>query len=193
MSSNIETNRILECEGLSCPMPVVRTKKAMDEMLPGEVLEVRATDKGSVVDLQSWANRTGHQYIGLKEEGGIYRHFLRKGSDKEVNPETKYPRTISNEELNQRLSAGENIKVLDVREPAEYAFARIPGAISIPLGQLEEKLDQLDPNQEYAVVCRTGNRSDVACQILAEKGFARVKNVIPGMSKWQGATVSNES
>lgn len=191
MSSVIETNRILECVGLACPMPVVKTKKMMDEMEPGEVLEVRATDKGSVADLQSWANRTGHQYIGLKEEDGVYRHFIRKATNKEVKPEVNYPHTMSNEELKQKLSAGEGINVLDVREPAEFAFARIPGAISAPLGQLEEKLGQLDPNKEYAVVCRTGNRSDMACQVLAEKGFTKLKNVIPGMSEWQGATESN--
>jgi rhodanese-related sulfurtransferase/TusA-related sulfurtransferase len=172
-------------------MPVVRTKKIIDEMQPGEVLEVRATDKGSVADLQGWAKRTGHQYIGLKEENGIFRHFIRKASEKEADTEVKFPRTMSNEELNQKLNSGEGLSVLDVREPAEFAFAHIPGAISIPLGQLEEKLSRLDPNKAYAVVCRTGNRSDMACQIMAEKGFANVKNVVPGMSKWQGTTESD--
>mgnify|MGYP001077709197 CR=1 FL=1 len=191
MSSIIETNHVLECEGLACPMPVIRTKKVMDAMQPGEVLEVRATDKGSVADLQSWAKRTGHQYIGLKEENGVFRHFIRKASDSEVKREVKFPQTISNDELLQKLAAGESVIVLDVREPAEYAFARIPGAVSIPLGQLEKRLDQLDPHKEYAVICRTGNRSDMACRILAEKGFAKLKNVLPGMSEWQGPTESN--
>lgn len=192
MTIAIQTNRVLECEGLACPMPVVKTKKAIDEMQPGEVLEVRATDKGSVADLQGWAKRTGHQYIGLKEENGVYRHFLRKASDSETKTEIKFPHIMSNEELNQKLTSGDSISVLDVREPAEYAFGRIPGAISVPFGQLEEKLSQLDPGKEYAVVCRTGNRSDMACQILAERGFSKVKNVVPGMSQWQGATESDE-
>lgn len=191
MSSVIETDRVLECEGLACPMPVVKTKKAMDEMKAGEVLEVKATDKGSVADLQSWAKRTGHQYIGLKEENGVFRHFIRKASDSEVKQEMKFAQTISNEELAQKLASGEDIHILDVREPAEFAFVRIPGAISMPLGQLEAKLDQLDPNKEYMVICRTGNRSDMACQILAEKGFSQLKNVLPGMSEWQGPTESD--
>ncbi|GAB2693408.1 sulfurtransferase TusA family protein [Paenibacillus thermoaerophilus] len=192
MTTNIQSNRILACEGLACPMPVVKTKKAIDEMQPGEVLEVRATDKGSVADLQGWAKRTGHQYIGIKEGNGVYHHFLRKASDCESKPDMKFPHVMSNEELNEKLASGSGIVVLDVREPAEYAFGRIPGAISVPLGQLEEKLSQLDPAQEYAVVCRTGNRSDLACHLLAERGFARVKNVVPGMSQWPGVTESDK-
>lgn len=193
MTTTIPTNRVLDCEGLACPMPVVKTKKTMDEMKPGEVLEVRATDKGSVADLRGWAKRTGHQYIGLKEEDGIYRHFLRKASENETRAETRFPHTLSNEELRQKLDSGEKISVLDVREPAEYAFEHIPGAISVPLGELEEKLGTLDPEREYAVICRTGNRSDMACQILAEHGFSNVKNVVPGMSEWQGEQENGES
>lgn len=192
MTAVIRTNRVVDCEGLACPMPVVKTKKAMEEIQSGEVLEVRATDKGSVADLQSWANRTGHQYIGLKEEDGVFRHFLRKASEHETKSETKYPHVVSNEELADKLASGEKINVLDVREPAEYSFERIPGAVSIPMGELEEKLKQLQPDQEYYVVCRTGTRSDMACQLLSERGFSKVKNVVPGMSGWQGATERDE-
>lgn len=192
MTAVIQTNRVVDCEGLACPMPVVKTKKAMEEIQSGEVLEIRATDKGSVADLQSWANRTGHQYIGLKEDDGIFRHFLRKASEQETKSETKYRHVVSNEELAEKLASGEPIHVLDVREPAEYSFARIPGAVSIPLGELEEKLGQLKQDQPYYVVCRTGARSDMACQLLAERGFSMVKNVVPGMSGWQGATERDE-
>ncbi|MFC4600253.1 sulfurtransferase TusA family protein [Cohnella hongkongensis] len=192
MTAVIQTNRVLDCEGLACPMPVVKTKKTMEEIQAGEVLEVRATDKGSISDLQSWASRTGHQYIGLKEANGVFRHFLRKASEHETKTETKYPYVISNEELADRLASGETVCVLDVREPAEYSFARIPGALSIPMGELEEKLGQLQQDQEYYVICRSGSRSDIACQLLVERGFSKVKNVVPGMSGWQGATESDE-
>ncbi|WP_373233481.1 sulfurtransferase TusA family protein [Cohnella sp.] len=188
----IQSNRMLDCEGLACPLPVVKTKKAIEEMNAGEVLEVRATDKGSVADLQSWANRTGHQYIGLKEEGGIYRHFLRKSSESETKPETKHPHVISNEKLSLKLKDGGNFKVLDVREPAEYSFNRIPGAISIPMGELEKKLDTLPKDAEYLVVCRTGTRSDLACQLLSERGYSKVINVVPGMSAWEGPMERDE-
>lgn len=167
-------------------MPIVKTKKMMDGMASGEVLEVRATDKGSIADLQSWSKRTGHQYIGMKEENGVFRHFLRKASDNEAKTKVKYAHTISNDVLQEKLASGENLTVLDVRKPAEYAFQRILGAISIPVGELEEKLSQLDQKQVYYVIFRTGNRSDMACQLLSEHGFTNVRNVVPGMSEWKG-------
>lgn len=193
MSTAIEANRVLICEGLSCPMPVIKTKQAIDEMRPGEVLEVRATDRGSAADLQGWARRTGHHYIGMMEEGGVYRHFLRKASDLETKDEMKFPHRLSNEELGRKLASGENIRVLDVREAVEFAFGHIPGALSVPLGQLEERIGELDPDQAYAVICRTGNRSDMACALLAGHGFQQVFNVVPGMNAWQGDTERSES
>lgn len=182
----IRVDKTIHCEGLSCPMPVVRTKKAIEEITPGQVLEVVATDRGSLADLKGWAQRVGHHYLGVKEVDGKYHHYIRRASAEEEKPETRFPHTASNEELAQKLAAGEAVKVLDVREPAEYAFGHIPGAINIPLGELEKRLAELDPNETYYVICRTGNRSDLACQFLAEKGFTRVKNVLPGMSKWEG-------
>ncbi|MCM3271946.1 sulfurtransferase TusA family protein [Paenibacillus elgii] len=161
-----------------------RTKKTIDEMKAGEVLEVRATDKGSVADLKGWSSRTGHQYVGLKEENGMFRHFIRKAEALDTKAETPYPHTATNEEVHSKVSSGEDVHVIDVREPAEYAFGHIPGALSIPLGQPEDNAAELDPDKEYYVVCRTGNRSDMACQLLSEKGFQHVKNVIPGMSEW---------
>jgi rhodanese-related sulfurtransferase len=81
--------------------------------------------------------------------------------------------------------------VLDVREKAEYAFKRIPGAVSIPLGELEEKADELTKDKNIYVVCRTGSRSDMAAQLLTEKGFTNVINVVPGMSEWSGDVESD--
>jgi TusA-related sulfurtransferase/rhodanese-related sulfurtransferase len=182
----LTVDKSIDCKGLSCPMPIVRTKKAIEDMKPGEVLEVIATDPGSVADVKSWAARTGHQFIGTKEEGGVFKHYIRKASDDEIRPEKKYPHTISNEELQQKL--GEKPIVIDVREPMEYAFGHIPGAKMVPLGKLEESLEDLRKlaDQEIYVICRTGARSDLACQILGEKGFTKVKNVVPGMSEWMG-------
>jgi rhodanese-related sulfurtransferase/TusA-related sulfurtransferase len=180
----MQVDRTLECEGLACPLPVVRTKKTIDEMNAGEVLEVRATDKGSVADLKGWSNRTGHQYIGLKEDNNVYRHFIRKAEPSETKSEMRYLHTIMNDEIQAKVAAGEKLHIIDVREPVEYAFGRIPGALSIPLGDLEDKLNQLDPGDDYYVVCRTGNRSDIACQMLSEKGFKNIRNITPGMSQW---------
>ncbi|QHW29577.1 hypothetical protein GZH47_01155 [Paenibacillus rhizovicinus] len=182
----LKVDRTLECEGLACPLPVVRTKQAMEEMKTGEVLEVRATDSGSVADLQSWTKRTGQQYIGLKEDNGVFRHYIRKSDPTETKEERKFPHTIYNEELRKKLSEGKALNIIDVREPAEYAFCRIPGAMSVPLGDLEGRIDELDPSQEYVLVCRSGNRSDIACHYLMENGFMQVINAVQGMNEWTG-------
>ncbi|WP_371263763.1 sulfurtransferase TusA family protein [Paenibacillus sp. UNC496MF] len=172
-------------------MPIVRTKKAMDQLQAGQVIEVQATDKGSLADIQGWAKNTGHQYLGTVQDGEVLKHYLRKSTANEVTEPKKFANTISNEELKQKLANGEKVKVLDVREPAEYAFSRIPGALSIPLGELESHMRELNPGEEIHVICRTGNRSDMACRLLAEKGFKLVKNVVQGMSEWNGPIEQN--
>ena len=188
--SVIQADKTLDCKGLACPMPIVKTKKAMDELHSGQVIEVQATDKGSLADMQGWAKNTGHQYLGTIHEGNVLKHYLRKASPNEVKEEMKYPLTLTNEDLQNKL-ANEKVTVLDVREPAEFAFNRIPGAKSIPLGELETRIQELNAEDEILVVCRTGNRSDMACQLLAEKGFKNVRNILPGMSGWTGPTEKN--
>ncbi|RTE09827.1 sulfurtransferase TusA family protein [Paenibacillus whitsoniae] len=182
----IHANRTVPCEGLACPLPVVRTKKAIEEMKAGEIVEVRATDKGSVADLKGWSDRSGHHYVGLREENGVYRHFIRKAVASEVKPEQKYEMTIGNGDVAAKLAAGEKLTILDVREPAEFAFGHIPGSFSIPLGNLDSRLAALNPEETIYVICRTGTRSDLACLLLAERGFTKLYNVLPGMSQWNG-------
>lgn len=186
---SLKTDLLLDAKGLACPMPIVKTKKAMNELQAGQVLEVQATDKGSKADLEAWAKSAGHQYLGTIEQGDVLKHYLRKSSN-DGTIERKHPNITSNEELEKKLDVNENIVVLDVREAAEYAFNHIPNAISIPLGELEDRLSELNTADEIYVVCRTGNRSDLAAQKLAEKGFANVINVVPGMSAWSGKTNS---
>jgi rhodanese-related sulfurtransferase/TusA-related sulfurtransferase len=190
---SIKVDQVIDCRGLSCPMPIVRTKKAIDQLEAGQVIEVQATDRGSLADIQGWARNTGNQYLGTKEEGDVLKHYLRKANPGETKEAVKFDAIIKNAELETVLSRNPNdILVVDVREPAEYAFKRIPGAVSIPLGELEAKMDMLDRSKDILVVCRTGSRSDMAAQILAEKGFERVKNVLPGMSEWTGPTESDQ-
>jgi len=184
---NLKANVTLDAKGLACPMPIVKTKKAMTGLEAGQVLEVQATDKGSKADIKAWAESTGHQYLGTLEEGDVLKHYLRKSSSDETI-ERKHPNVVTNEELQSKLEANENMMVLDVRETAEYAFNHIPNAISIPLGELEARMNELNQDQTIYIVCRTGNRSDLAAQKLAENGFSNVLNVIPGMSQWTGTT-----
>ncbi|WP_108672388.1 sulfurtransferase TusA family protein [Peribacillus acanthi] len=183
----IQTNSVLDAKGLACPMPIVKTKKMMNSLEPGQVLEVQATDKGSTADLKAWSESTGHQYLGTVEEGDVLKHYLRKASGEEKE-EKKHSAIITNEELQQKMNENQNIVVLDVRESAEFAFNHIPNAKSLPLGELESRICELDKDLEIYVVCRTGSRSDLAAQKLTEAGFKTVFNVIPGMSQWTGKT-----
>ncbi|QQZ09343.1 sulfurtransferase TusA family protein [Heyndrickxia vini] len=183
----IKTDYVLNAKGLACPMPIVKTKKLMKELKAGQVIEIQATDKGSKADLKAWAESGGHQYLGTIEEGEVLKHYLRKASEEEIE-EKNHPNVINNEGLENVLYSKSNVLLLDVREAAEYAFDHIPGAVSIPLGELNEKIQELDREKEIYVICRTGRRSDLAAQKLTENGFKNVVNVIPGMSQWSGKT-----
>ncbi|WP_027086262.1 sulfurtransferase TusA family protein [Cohnella panacarvi] len=184
----IQVDLSLDCKGLACPMPIVKTKKAIESVQSGQVVEVQATDRGSLADMQGWARTTGHQYLGTIEDNGVLKHYIRKSSPHEAKPETKYAVTMTTEELQAKLASGDAITVLDVREPAEYAFLHATGAISIPLGELEARIGELKREDAIAVICRTGTRSDLACQVLKEQGFSNVVNVLPGMTGWKGPT-----
>jgi tRNA 2-thiouridine synthesizing protein A len=74
-----DVTRTLDASGLACPMPVVRTRQAMDELAPGEVLEVISTDRGSVRDLPAWAESTGNRLIEQREEGDRFIFLIEKG------------------------------------------------------------------------------------------------------------------
>lgn len=69
----------VDARGLSCPLPVVRTKKAMDGLRTGDILELLATDKGSVKDVRAWATHGGHELVDFREEAGVFKFYIRKG------------------------------------------------------------------------------------------------------------------
>lgn len=68
----------LDLKGLSCPMPIIKTAKAMKELAPGQLLEAFATDPGSVPDFKAWAKSTGNPLVETGEEGGVFRFLLMK-------------------------------------------------------------------------------------------------------------------
>ena len=83
MSSEYETTETLDVKGKNCPMPVVKTKQAIDELEPGSVLEVLATDPGSMSDIEGWANSTSSvellDQIEAETDGEtVYRHYIRR-------------------------------------------------------------------------------------------------------------------
>ena len=79
MSVNFDIAETLDVKGASCPMPVVKTKGAIDELAEGEVLEVLATDPGSMSDLDGWATGTdGVEMVEQVEGDDVYKHYVRK-------------------------------------------------------------------------------------------------------------------
>ncbi|MDD5330539.1 MAG: sulfurtransferase TusA family protein [Sulfuricella sp.] len=68
----------LDASGLNCPLPILRTKKALAELGAGQVLKVVATDPGSVKDMQAFAKQTGNELLSSAEAGGKYQFFLKK-------------------------------------------------------------------------------------------------------------------
>ncbi|WP_274309677.1 sulfurtransferase TusA family protein [Solibacillus daqui] len=178
----IQSHIQLDAKGLACPMPIVKTKKAMADVAEGQVLEVQATDKGSVADLAAWSKTTGHQYIGHQEQDGVFFHYIRKcNPDVNEAADKTFEHTISNEEA----VASEGL-ILDVREAAEFAFGHIPNAKSIPMGELQGRFNELNKDEAIYVICRTGTRSDLAAQQLVAAGFTNVYNVLPGMTGYEG-------
>ena len=75
----MEANKVLDAKGLACPMPIVRTKKAIDELESGQVLEIHATDKGAKNDLAAWAKSGGHTLLKDEENNGVFMFWIQKG------------------------------------------------------------------------------------------------------------------
>jgi tRNA 2-thiouridine synthesizing protein A len=76
--NDIKADEILDARGLSCPMPLLKTKKAIEKLASGQILEIMGTDPGTRNDLPSWAKRSGHVFLGEKEGDGYNRYFVRK-------------------------------------------------------------------------------------------------------------------
>ncbi|NRF93884.1 rhodanese-like domain-containing protein [Paenibacillus frigoriresistens] len=88
-------------------------------------------------------------------------------------------------EVLERIKQKEHVTILDVREHDEWETGHISGAKHIPLGQIARALNELEPKQETIVVCRSGNRSGIACDYLSSMGY-NVTNMTGGMSQWSG-------
>jgi tRNA 2-thiouridine synthesizing protein A len=76
----IEANAQLDAKGLSCPMPVVKARLEIDKLAPGQVLEVIATDPGSVADFENWTRMSGHDLLTSGEQDGVYTYLIKKGA-----------------------------------------------------------------------------------------------------------------
>jgi tRNA 2-thiouridine synthesizing protein A len=75
----IKADKTLDAKGLDCPMPLLKAKKALEAMESGQVLEILGTDEGSKIDLPGWCERVGHAFLGVKEEAGYFKFYIKKG------------------------------------------------------------------------------------------------------------------
>jgi len=91
---------------------------------------------------------------------------------------------ITADDLDARLSAGNNLRLLDVREPHELQISHLDGATVIPLGQLASRLSELNSAEDMVVFCKSGTRSARALELLVSAGFRKVKNLKGGINAW---------
>ncbi len=98
---------------------------------------------------------------------------------------------ITPEALDARLQQGENVQVVDVRQPDEYVSGHVAGSQLIPLDQLSARLDELSPDRPLVAVCRSGNRSQVATNLLQRAGYDAV-NMKGGLLAWEKARLPLE-
>jgi tRNA 2-thiouridine synthesizing protein A len=75
----MEITKVLDAKGLACPMPIVKTKKAINELESGQILEIHATDKGAKNDLSAWAQSGGHELVKHEEDSDVLKFWIKKG------------------------------------------------------------------------------------------------------------------
>ena len=92
---------------------------------------------------------------------------------------------ITTTELQHQLENGTVPNMIDVREDEEVAQGMIQGAVHIPLGELPERLDEIDKSKSYIMICRSSGRSGRACEYLEAQGYD-VTNMVGGMLDWHG-------
>jgi rhodanese-related sulfurtransferase len=92
--------------------------------------------------------------------------------------------TLSATELKERLAQGDDLFLLDVREPQEYRYANIAGSTLIPLQQIPARIGELDPERHIVVICHHGMRSMQAANYLAHQGFQNIANLSGGIDAW---------
>ena len=76
--SEVMPASILDCTGLQCPLPVIKTAQAMKGLEVGQVLELLATDPGVEPDMKAWSSRTGNELVGISNDGGVFHVLLRR-------------------------------------------------------------------------------------------------------------------
>jgi adenylyltransferase/sulfurtransferase len=112
-----------------------------------------------------------HQFCGVPQQPAAEESKVNEGE-------------IEVKEVKAKIDRGDDFVLIDVREPHEYQIASIPKAKLIPLGQVAQRLGELDPKADIVVHCKSGMRSAKACGILRQAGFQRVRNMKGGILAW---------
>lgn len=92
--------------------------------------------------------------------------------------------SITVEELKEKLDRKEDVFILDVREPDEYAICKLDNSILMPMDELPERFKELDSSRHIVVHCKSGGRSTQAVKFLQEQGFKKVVNLTGGIDDW---------
>ncbi len=92
--------------------------------------------------------------------------------------------SIDWQEAQEMIDKNPDVKLLDVRQPKEYEAEHVPGSTLIPMGELDERLDEIDPAKPTLIYCASGGRSRVVAQMLAGKGYGNLYNVSGGIHAW---------
>jgi len=75
---SITPDQTLDCSGMACPMPILKTKKAVDSLQIGQILKMIATDPGSSADMDAWTKKTGHELLASEQEGSKFIFFIKR-------------------------------------------------------------------------------------------------------------------
>ncbi|WP_377887796.1 rhodanese-like domain-containing protein [Alkalihalobacillus sp. R86527] len=98
-----------------------------------------------------------------------------------------YVEEIAPEKVNDLLTNGEKMSIVDVRGPEEVATGKIPNAYNLPVNEIQTRMNELDKNKKHIIVCQSGGRSSMASMVLKSNGY-RVLNMTGGMQEWTGIT-----
>jgi adenylyltransferase/sulfurtransferase len=123
-------------------------------------------------------NPTVTELIDYQEFCGVPK------TDEPATEENLAADEISPAQVKARMARGDDFVLIDVREPHEWEIANIEGAKLIPLGEIEDRIDELDPDADIVLHCKMGGRSAKAQDILYANGFSNVKNMVGGILRW---------
>ncbi len=153
-------------------------------VLPSDVDIVLITEPGQELEGKNRLARIGFdRVIGYLEQP--YKVMFQHRDDVQIASR------LTSQAFNDRIAQMDDIQIVDVRNPGEVADGTIPNAITIPVGQLPNRVDELDVTRPTVVYCAGGYRSSVAASVLRQRGFVDVSDIVGGYGAWTETTASS--